>query len=105
MTHGRTAKTRANTRKKKYDRRLTPVSVNPNSSLEGRVTSLEARMAKLEEAVDSASGVVPAHLYGKRTTKPGPTEKIDDTELFLNRDNIVHWLEEHWPRAPRPQLG
>jgi RHS repeat-associated protein len=102
MTHGRTAKTRANTRKKKYDRRLTPVSGNPNSSLEGRVTSLEARMAKLEEAVDSASGVVPAHLYGKRKTKPGPPEKIDDTELFLNRDNIVHWLEEHWPEIASP---
>jgi len=104
MTHGRTAKTSVNTRTKKHAKALTPTSGNPKNSLKSRVASLEAKLAELEEKVDGLSGVVPAHFYEATHTgkkRPGPDKKIDETELFLNRNNLVGWLEEHWPRIVR----
>jgi hypothetical protein len=88
---------------------LTPISEKPKNSLKSRVASLEARMAQLEEGMDRALGVVPDHLYtpmysaGKK--RPGPDKKIDETELFLNRDNLVEFLEEHWPRIVKALLA
>ena len=38
--------------------------------------------------------------------KRSPVDRrIKDTELFLNRDNIVEWLEEHWPKIVKPLLA
>lgn len=105
MTHGRTAKMRTNTRRKKGDRFLTTISGNRKNSLESRVARLEEKVLELEEAIDRTSGVVPAHFYGTSKTKPGPREKIADTELFQNRDNIVKWLEEYWPQIVKPLLS
>jgi hypothetical protein len=106
MTHGRITKTRANRRTKRHDNPLTGIREKPTKTLENRVAKLEAKIAELEERVDRASGVVPAHFYGETDgtakKKPGPKRKIDDTELLLNRDNLVYWLEEHWPRIVKP---
>ncbi len=105
MTHGRTAKTRVNTRKKKDRDPLTTISAKREKSLAGRVASLEARIAELEERVDCASGVVPARYYEATHVRPGPREKVDDTELLLHRDNMVHWLEEYWLQIVKPLLA
>lgn len=109
MTHGRIAKTRVHSRTKKRVSHLTPTLEKSAPSLKSRVASLESRITELEEAVDRASGVVPAHFYGgtdtTRKKKPGPREKIDDTELLLNRDNLVHWLEGNWPRIVKPLVA
>jgi hypothetical protein len=46
-----------------------------------------------------SAGVVPARIrqaldsIGKKC--PGPTKKVDDTELELNRNNLIVWLKEH----------
>jgi hypothetical protein len=109
MTHGRTARTRLNTRKKRDDKVLTLISEKPRKSLASRVASLEARIAELEERVDCASGTMPACFYraidGIGEKRPGPREKIDDTELMLTRDNIAVWLEEHWPQIVKRLLA
>ena len=109
MTHGRTEKTKINARKERNDTLLTAISEQATESLEGRLARLEARFADLEERVDRASGVVPSHFFGgpedigKKT--PGPHKSIDDTELFHNRDALVHWLEESWPKIVKPFLA
>lgn len=109
MTRGRTKEEMRQHAEEKTRRHLTGFSIKPPKSLESRVASLEARMSQLEEAVDRASGVMPAHFYeaihGAEKRKPGPREKIDDTELLLNRDNIVTWLEERWPKIVKPLLA
>lgn len=109
MTHGRTTKTRVNTRTKKQDNPLTTISEKPQESLESRVASLEARIAELEEAVNRAPGTVPAYFDGgtvtKEKKKPGPAKNIDDSELWHNRDALVHWLEENWPKMVQPLLA
>jgi hypothetical protein len=51
---------------------------------------------------------VPAHIreainsIGKKHR--GPRKKIEDTELLLNRDNLVQWLEQHWPQITKRLL-
>ncbi len=109
MTHGGTRKTRLNSRTKNRRDTLTTIRRKPKESLESRVARLEARVANLEETVDRASGVMPAHfqraLNSTIEKKPGPREKIDETELLLNRDNIVSLLEDHWPKVVKPLLA
>jgi len=94
---------------------LTRFSQNPKNSLETRVAQLEARIAALEtrvagmqEEIDRASGAAPAAFLDAMdaATKkhPGPRKQMDDTELLLNRDNLVLWLEEHWPKIATPLL-
>lgn len=101
MTHGRTTKTRLNPRSGKRSSPLTRISERPGKSLESRVAKLEARVEQMQEEINQALGGVPAHIreaidsIGKK--HHGPQKKIDDTELLLNRDNLVQWLEEHWP--------
>lgn len=109
MTHGRTKEKARQRADEKTQTALTGFSETRRKSLERRVERLEARIAQLEGEVDRASGVMPAHFYeaihGAEKRKPGPREKIDDTELLLNRDNIVTWLEECWPKIVRPLLA
>jgi hypothetical protein len=88
---------------------LTEVSGEPEKSLESRVARLEAAVEQMQEELDRASGTIPAHIgeaidsIGKKHS--GPKKKMDDTELFLNRDNLLQWLEEHWPKIVRPLLA
>lgn len=109
MTHGRTAEISVSARKKKHGEPLTPISGGPTEALESRMSRLEARIAELEGRVDCVSGVLPAHFYeathAPEKKKSGPQEKVGDTELLLNRDNAVTWLEEHWPQIVRPLLA
>lgn len=88
---------------------MTPTSGKLKNSLERRVASLEARVEALQEAMDRASGVVPDHLLAAmraaKERRPGPDKKIDETELFLNRNHIVEWLEEHWPQIVKPLIA
>jgi len=108
MTHGRTTKTRANSRTKRNGSRLTGFSENPEKSLEARVARLETRIEAIQKEINGLSGGVPAHILeaidsiGKK--HPGPDKKIDDTELILNRDNVIIWLEQHWPMIAKPLL-
>lgn len=109
MTHGRTKEKARQHADEKMQTALTGSSEKLRKLLESRVERLEARVAQLEEAVDRASGVMPAHFYeaihGAEIRKPGPRERIDDTELLLNRDNVVTWLEEYWPKIVKPLLA
>ncbi|HEY3973467.1 MAG TPA: hypothetical protein VGM18_10710 [Candidatus Sulfotelmatobacter sp.] len=109
MTHGRNAKAGVNRRNKKRASLLTGHSQKPKKSLESRVASLEARIEQMQEEIDRASGVLPAHfseaIYGTEKKRPGPSAKISDTELFLNRDNLIEWLEEHWPHIVKRLLA
>jgi hypothetical protein len=88
---------------------LTRFSRNPEKSLEARVTRLEERVAAMQEEIDRASGATPAwfrEAMDAATKKhPGPRQKMDQTELVLNRDNLVVWLEEHWPKVVKPLLA
>lgn len=63
----------------------------------------------MQEEIDRASGVAPAGFREamEAATKkhPGPRKKMDDTELLLNRDNLIVWLEEHWPKIVKPLLA
>jgi hypothetical protein len=108
MTHGRKAETRVNRRSKKSSSLLTGFSRGQEKSLEARVTQLEARVAAMQEEIDRASGVVPPYIQeaidsiGKNHA--GARKKIDDTELVLNRDNLIIWLEERWPKIAKPLL-
>jgi len=109
MTHGKSAKTRVNPHTKKRDSLLTGVSEEREKSLESRVARLEARVEQMQEEIDRLSGGVPAHIQeavdsiGRRHR--GPLKKMDDTELLLNRDNLVQWLEEHWPKIVKRLLA
>jgi len=108
MTHGRNPKTRINPRSKKSRSLLTRTSEGPENSLESRVARLEARIEQMQEEIDCASGTMPPKMrealdsIGKK--HPGPDKKVDDTELELNRNNLVAWLEEHWPKIVTPLL-
>jgi hypothetical protein len=88
---------------------LTGFSGEPKNSLESRVARLEARIEQMQEEIDRLSGVVPAHIQealdssGKK--HPGPDKEISDTELLLNRDELVKWLEEHWPKIVKALLA
>lgn len=92
---------------------LTGVSENVENSLKTRVASLEARVAHLEEELDRSSGsAVPPQfreaidaIYGDGKKRPGPEEKIDQSELLQRRDNLVEWLEERWPEIVKPLLA
>jgi len=109
MTHGRNVKPRVNRRSEKSRSLLTRVSEKQEKSLESRVTRLEARIEQMQEEIDRASGVMPAHIrealdsIGKK--HPGPSKKVDDTELVLNRENLIVWLEEHWLWIIKPLLA
>ncbi|MGA7821768.1 MAG: hypothetical protein WCA50_19225 [Candidatus Sulfotelmatobacter sp.] len=88
---------------------MTAIGGRPKESLESRLAILEVRVAELEEAVDRVSGVMPPHfqkaLNSISEKKPGPLERIDETELLLNRDNIVTLVEDHWPKIVKPLLA
>lgn len=109
MTHGRIAKSSGNKRREKRASPLTGFTKKQGEALETRLADLEARVTSLEQRVDDASGVVPAHLYAeinlRGAKRPGPIKRVDETELFLNRDNLIHWLEEHWPQIVNPLLA
>jgi hypothetical protein len=109
MTHGRTAKTRVNPRSQKSTSPLTRFSKNQEKSLEARVARLEARVAAMQEEIDRASGATPAWfreaMDAAARKHHGPGKKMDDTELLLNRDNLVVWLEEHWPKIVKALLS
>jgi hypothetical protein len=109
MTHGRAAKTSINTRSKKGSQPLTRFLEQPENSLESRVARLEARVEQMQQEIDRASGAMPSHFHeaiqGKGKKLPGPEQKIDQTELLLRRDNLVNWLEEHWPKVVGPLLA
>ncbi len=102
MTHGRKAKTRVNPRSKRSGSLLTGFPEDGENSLESRVAKIEATIERMQEELDRASGAMPANIrealdsIGKKHR--GPIKKIDDTELILNRNNLVTWLEEHWPQ-------
>jgi len=63
----------------------------------------------MQEEIGRASGATPAWfreaMDAAAKKHPGPQKKIDDTELLLNRDNLVVWLEEHWPKIVKPLLA
>lgn len=109
MTHGRNVKTRVNPRSKKRASLLTGFPAEREKPLERRIANLEARAEQMQEEIDRLSGVVPAHIQealdsiGKKHR--GPQKKMDDTELLLNRDNLVQWLEEHWPKVVNQLLS
>jgi hypothetical protein len=113
MTHGRTIKSDHNSRNKKRksdDFSLTSLSENQEKSLESRVAALEAQIAGMQEEIDRLSGfAVPTPIQqaidsiGKPRTDR--RKKIDGTELLLNRDNLVRWLEEHWPKIVNALLA
>lgn len=109
MTRGRNAKTRVIRRSKKRSSLLTGFLEKQKESLESRVARLEARIEQMQQEIDRASGAVPAHfyeaIYGTGRKRPGPSKKIDDTELLLNRDDIVQWLEDHWHQIVKPLLA
>jgi hypothetical protein len=109
MTHGRTAKNPVNKRSKKGGPPLTRFSESPRESLESRVAKLEARIEQMQEQIDRASGATPAwfqHAIDAVDEKrPGPQKRIDDTELLLNRDKLIQWLEEHWLKIVQPLLA
>ena len=108
MTHGRKTKIRVNQRSKKSSSLLTRFSEPQKKSLESRVARLEARIEQMQQEIDRASGTVPPHFYEAMhgtKKKPGPSKKISDTELLLNRDNLIQWLEDHWRHIVKPLLG
>lgn len=84
-------------------------SESQTKSLESRVAKLEARIEEMQQEIDRASGRVPAHFYepidNKAQKRPGPSRSIEDTELLLNRDNLIQWLENHWPNILKPLLA
>ena len=88
---------------------LTGFSPNSEKSLETRVATLEARVEAMQEEIDRASGATPAWIreaIDAATKKhPGPRKKMDDTGLLLHRDNLIVWLEEHWPNIVKPLLA
>lgn len=73
------------------------------------MAKLEAKVAELEEAINRVPAPVPAYFSGgmveKEKKKPGPTKNIADHELWFNRDALVDWLEENWPKMVRPLLA
>lgn len=109
MTHGRKAKSNINPRVKNGGSHLTGFSTEPEKSLESRVARLEARIDEMQEELDRVSGTVPAHIAkvieGMGKKHPGPNKRMDDTELFLNRDDLVQWLEKHWPSIVKALLA
>jgi hypothetical protein len=109
MTRGRTAKPGVNVRSKRSEALLTAFSETSKKSLKDRVAGLEARVLELEEAVSRVPAAVPTYFYGGAVSegkkKPGPAENISDANLFYNRDALVQWLEENWPKIIRPLLA
>lgn len=79
---------------------MTGFSKESEKVVDPLVTSLEARVAKLEERVDRLDGIAPPYYYGiadDTKKKPGPGKKIGEPELLHNRDALVNWLEANWP--------
>jgi hypothetical protein len=79
------------------------------AKLEAGLAIVEARIEQMQEEIDCASGTMPAKMrealdsIGKK--HPGPDKRVDDTELELNRNNLMVWLEEHWPQIVKPLLA
>jgi hypothetical protein len=109
MIHDATAKTDMITRRKNRSRRLTDSSDSGGNSLENRVAWLETRVEQLQVEIDGLAGVMPRHFpeAAKASWKrrPGPSERMDGTELLLRRDDLVHWLEDQWPNMVSPLLA
>jgi hypothetical protein len=109
MTHGRNVKGRINRRTEKEASPLTGFSKQTETMLESRVARLEARVDALQEELNRASGAMPSSIQEaiSRTGKKrsGPQGKIDETELLQYRDNLVEWLEQHWPSIAKPLLA
>jgi hypothetical protein len=109
MTHGRRTKPITNSRSKKADSLLTGFLDRDENSLDSRVTKLEARVAQMQEEIDRLTGTIPVHFQevidGIGKKQHGPQKRMDDMELLLNRDNLVQWLEEHWPTIVKPLLA
>jgi len=100
MTHGRSAERTRNSQMKNVTPPLTGFSKESEKTVDPLVTSLEARLAKLEERVDRLDGIAPPYYYGiadDTKKKPGPGKKISDAELLHHRDALVNWLEANWP--------
>jgi hypothetical protein len=98
-----------NARRKNRSRLLTGSSESEKNSLESRVARLETRIEQLQAEIDGLVGVMPKHFYEaiKNTGKKrsGPSERMDETELSLRRDDLVHWLENQWPNLVSPLLA
>jgi hypothetical protein len=110
MTPGRTAKRSNDPRRKKSNRLLTEFGENHENSLESRVAVLEARIDEMQEEINRISGnAVPAQIQEALDNIGEPRtegrKKITDSELSLNRDNLVQWMEEHWPKIVKPLLA
>jgi hypothetical protein len=105
MTHGRKTKRHVNSRTKKSASLLTHGLQKSGNSLESRVAELEARIEEMQGEINDLSGGVPARIFeaidGIGKKQRGPKRNIEDTELLLIRDNLVRWLEEHWPRIAK----
>jgi hypothetical protein len=108
MTHGRKPKMGVNSRSKKFSAPSEDHVQTRGNSLKSRIASLEAQVKQIQEESDSVSRGVPAQVLraieGIGKKQRGPGNKMDDTELLLNRDNLVQWLEEHWPKIVKPLL-
>ncbi len=109
MIHGRSAKLDMNPRSKNRSRLLTGSSESEENSLENRVERLEARIEQMQAEINGIAGMPPEHFYGAikstGTKRPGPDARMNETELLLRRDNLVHWLEQHWPNIVSPLLA
>jgi hypothetical protein len=75
-------------------------------SEQGAFARLEARVEQLEQEIDRASGAMPAQFHeamsATRAMRPGPRERMELSELLVERDNLLQWLEEHWPNIVNP---
>jgi hypothetical protein len=73
-----------------------------------QLARLTKRVAKLEETVNRLDGVAPGYYYAgvdETRRRPGPGKNIEDWRLLNNRDGLVGWLEEVWPKIARPLLS
>jgi hypothetical protein len=109
MIHGRIAKTEVNSRNKNRGRLLTGSSELREYSLESRVAQLEARIEQMQAEIEAVSGMPPEYFFGTTEgtweKRPGPSEQIGETQLLLRRDDLVRWLEQHWPQIVSPLLA
>jgi hypothetical protein len=89
-----------NSRKKSLRKPVDKDSENPPLD---HIKELERQVAALKKDVDTLKDLVVWPFSGdeddsrEEKRKPGPTEKVDDTDLFLRRDKLILWLEPIWP--------
>lgn len=100
LIHGPERKTAMNSRKGISSKPIDKVS---EKELPDRLAELERQMVALRKEVDFLKkkfGGWPFPVDEEGYTekeKPGPKEKIDDTDLFHNRLALILWLEPMWP--------